>query len=201
MPESVAPGPDALPRAVRNHPVTFIDPMWARAHGAVAGSPQVIRLRLQGKDDRPVIINGITAVVIKRTRPVQGWYAAVVSGCGEAAVRVGSLDLDRPSQPVLYDRAGGESITPKHFALSVTRTDVELVQLEAFTRAAATWKARIDYSAAGGDGSVVVDDHGQPFRVSSEGPSRGYEVTYFIEPPRTNLVRQHQWDRRGITVC
>jgi hypothetical protein len=199
VPDSVAPGPDALPLGARDSPVTFIDPMLARTHEAVAGSPQVIRLRLQGTDDRPVTVNGIHAVVMKRTPPVKGWYVAVLPGCGEEPVRVATIDLDRPAQPVVYDVFAAP---PKHFTLSVTRTDIEVIQLHAVTRAAVTWKARIDYSAADGDGSITVDDGGQPFRVSTEVPSRGYEVDYAAAPQRTaDLVRQHRWDGKGITTC
>jgi hypothetical protein len=64
------------------------------------------------------------------------------------------------------------------------------------------WKARVDYSAADGDGSVTVDDGGRPFRVSSETASRGYLARYSGDPqsPR-KLERKPEWDGNGITVC
>jgi hypothetical protein len=70
--------------------------MFVRDRSAVAGRPQIVRLRLRGVDDRPVTVNGIRALVAKRARPVRGWYVAVTTGCGGQVVRTAAIDLDRP---------------------------------------------------------------------------------------------------------
>jgi hypothetical protein len=199
VPYSVAAGPEALPARARRSPTTFVDPMLVRDRRAVAGSPQIVRLRLRGLDDRPVTVNGIRALVTKRDRPVGGWYVAITPGCGGDVVRTAPIDLDRPSRPVAFRGLAGAR---EQIALSVTRSDIELVQLEAVTDGAVEWKARVDYSAADGDGSVTVDDGGRPFRVSSEAASRGYRAEYSGRPQSpSKLVRMPEWDGNGITWC
>jgi hypothetical protein len=117
VPYSVAAGPEALPARARRSPTTFVDPMLVRDHRAVAGGPQIVRLRLRGLDDRPVTVSGIRALVTKRDRPVRGWYVAITPGCGGDVVRTAPIDLDRPSRPVAFRGLAGAR---EQIALSVT---------------------------------------------------------------------------------
>ena len=81
-------------------------------------------------------------------------------------------------------------------ALSVTRTDAELVQLMARTRKALVdWQAEVLYSGPDGDGSVIVNDDGAPFRVSTEIGSTAYKYE-----GQGKARREPFWDR-GIRVC
>ena len=175
----------------------FLDYAWMNAHGAVPGSPQIVRLEVRGKGDEPVIVNAIRAKVVSRQTPVDGWYIAA-PGCGAEPVRVAAIDLDTPRPTVGYVDARGEST---HLALSVTRTDAELIELQASTRHASfAWQAEVFYSGPKGDGSLTVDDHGSPFRVTTETGSDGYRPD-FAASDGPSLKREHRWDKRGILAC
>jgi hypothetical protein len=60
---------------------TGIDFAWMRAHGGVAGSPQVVRLELRGTTDEPVTVTAIRAVVRGTLRSHSGLV------CGRARMR------------------------------------------------------------------------------------------------------------------
>ena len=42
---------------------------WQREHGGVIGQEQIFRVVLRGRDERPVIVNGITAEVVNHSQP------------------------------------------------------------------------------------------------------------------------------------
>jgi hypothetical protein len=168
---------------------------WARAHDAVDGSPQVVNLELRATTDEPVTVTGIKVTVLERGAPVEGWFVAAVTGCGAEPIRLALVDLDAPIPKVEYYESDA-SPTAERLAFSVTRTDVELIQLKAKTRdSLVDWQAEISFSGAEGDGSVIVDDHGQPFRVSTEIGSTAYAYE-----GQGQVRRAPDWDR-GITVC
>ena len=172
-----------------------IDFAWMRAHGGVAGSPQVVRLELRGTTEEPVTVTAIRALVVERSAPVRGWYVAA-PGCGAVPVRSADINLDSPNAPVkMIDPQTGKRI----LAVSVTRTDTEQIELHAYTKKAVAWRARLFYSDAKGDGSMIIDDAGKPFRVTSEDPSDGYRAAGFDNNP--GFTREHQWDRRGLGAC
>jgi hypothetical protein len=175
----------------------FLDYPWMSTHGALPGSPQVVRLEVRGKGDEPVIVNAIRAKVIDRQAPVDGWYIAA-PGCGAEPVRIANIDLDAPRPTVEYVDARGGST---NLALSVTRTDAELIELHAATRRATiAWQVEVFYSGPKGDGSLTVDDHGRPFRVTTEIGSDGYTPD-FAASQVPSLKREHRWDKRGILAC
>jgi hypothetical protein len=172
-----------------------IDFAFAQRHGGIEGSPQVVRLQLRGKSDDPVTINAIKIHVVKRASPVQGWYA-VAPGCGGLEVKTGEIDLDAPQPAVHFVDLGPPN---KNTTLFVTRTDIEEIELQAETsKAMVDWIAEFFYSGPDGDGSVLLDDHGRPFRVTSEAASDGYTLN-FAGGPR--FKREHRWDGTGISVC
>jgi hypothetical protein len=188
--------PGDLPQAETADQATFFDHAWAQRHGAVAGSPQIVRLEIRAKGDEPITINAIGANVLERREPVEGWYVASPI-CGFEPIRVGLIDLDEPSPTARFlDDAG----SPAPLALSVTRTDVELVELQASSgRSAIDWAPEIFYSGPEGEGSLTVSDDGHPFRVSSERASDGYTFGFVGET--SSLVREPSWDVNGITAC
>jgi hypothetical protein len=194
-PKSEMSSPTALDSAELsgNDPFNFA---FARNHSGVEGSPQIVRLQLRAKGDEPVTINAITVHVVRRAAPIQGWYA-ISAGCGGLTVRTASVNLDAPKPEVqLLDDLGAPK---KDIALFVTRTDIELIELQASTeKAMVDWTAEVFYSGPKGDGSVTVDDGGHPFRVTTETASDGYELNF---GPGPKVKRQHKWDENGISVC
>jgi hypothetical protein len=200
VPDARVPGPDGLTKADLKQAFnseTFME-TWARDHGGVPGSPGIVRLEIRGRGDEPVAITAVRARVVRRSSPVRGWYV-LSGGCGGQEVRVAAVDLDASPPRVRYFQGGG-SERSRLSALRVTRTDLELVQLQASTReGSAEWEAEVFYSAADGEGSVVVDDAGRPFHVTAETASEGYELSAnSAGEPR--LRRQPAWDD-GIEAC
>jgi hypothetical protein len=173
--------------------VTSEDFDWT-SKGAIAGSPQIVRLELRATGDEPITVNALRVKVARRAAPLQGWFFAN-PGCGAEQVRVANVDLDAPTPTVEYEDTEGSS---KQLTLSVTRTDVELIEIHARTRTAMVdWTGEVFYSGPDGNGSIEVDDEGRPFRVTSETESDGYRRS--IDQPPT-LEREPSWDN-GIVAC
>jgi hypothetical protein len=167
-------------------------------HHGVEGSPQIVRLQIHAKGDEPVTINAVKIHVAKRAAPIKGWYV-VSGGCGGLAVRTAEIDLDSP-MPVAHflDKFGAPSA--KHMTLFVTRTTIEQIELQASTRKSLVdWTAEVFYAGPDGEGSLTVDDGGQPFRVTSETASDGYTLS-FVDA-RKVIEREHSWDGSGISMC
>jgi hypothetical protein len=194
VPKREVPSPTDLDAAelAGDDPLDFA---FAQRHGAIEGSPQAVRLQLRAKGDDPVTINAIKIHVVKRAAPVQGWYA-VSPGCGGIEVKTAEIDLDEPQPSVHFVDLGPPN---KNTTLFVTRTDIEEIELQASTeKSMVEWTAKFFYSGPDGDGSVSVDDHGRPFRVTTESASDGYKLN-FGEGPR--VKREHSWDGTGISTC
>lgn len=175
FPSSVGEGPDVLSSADRTA-AWRLSWGWAAERGGVAGSPQIIRLQVRGKGDEEVSITRISARVVQRSEPVKGWFLRTSPGCEAEQVRTAKIDLDSPNPAVLYytSFATGES---KTLSLTVTRVDAEQIELLARTRQSTIdWEVEVFYSAPDGNGSVVVDDSGKPFRVTAETASKAYGV-------------------------
>lgn len=201
MPRRRIATPSAVPASA--HPSggssnDFLDYAWVRANGGVAGSAQVVRLQLRGKNDEPVVITAIQPEIVARKPALKGWYLAS-PGCGAEPLRIADFDLDHPKRFVGYvDAEGRES---KTLAISITRTDPELVEIHATTRKSLIdWRAKISYSATGGDGQITIDDEGHPFRVSTETASDGYSPD-FADSGEVTFKRRHAWDGKGIVAC
>jgi hypothetical protein len=188
--------PYAISASARNKLFSpqYLDDDWAKQHGAVAGSPQVVRLELRGQSDEPILVNAIQPEIVGRKTPVKGWYIAA-GGCGIGPMRTAEINLDA-SPPTVGYYASDASPMRRRLTLSVTRTDPEQVELHVITRRAMMdWRAKIFYSAPDGDGVVTIDDNGRPFRVTSETSSDGYEAI------GDTIKREHYWDADGISMC
>jgi hypothetical protein len=201
VPRSELSGPTGLEPGE----VSIDDPpdlAFAKRHSAVDGSPQFVRLQLRAKGDEPVTINSIKIHVEKRVAPVEGWYA-VSGGCGGLETRIATVDLDSPNPEAHFlDELGAPN---RRITLFVTRTDIEQIDLQASTRKSMVdWTAEVFYSGPDGDGSIAVDDHGQPFRVTTETASDGYSLAFSTAPSeegRPEFEREHRWDGTGISMC
>ncbi|WP_217915197.1 hypothetical protein [Miltoncostaea marina] len=175
---------------------------WAREHDAVVGQEQTFRLVLRGRDERPVIVNGITATVVERLAPAAGWFTHR-RGCGAVEVREARIDLDRDPPGIAFsDNIAEPPTTPRlDFTKRVTPDDVEVVDVVATTRSPTLvrWRLEVLYSAADGTGSVVVDDRGEPFEVS--GLARGRAEFYRLSDGV--LVREPGSDpgEDGLVFC
>jgi hypothetical protein len=175
FPSSVGAGPDVLSSADRTA-AWHLSWGWAAERGGVAGSPQIVRLEVRGKGDEEVSITRISARVVQRSKPVKGWFLRVSPGCEAEQVRMAEIDLDSPNPAVLYYTSFGAGES-KTLSLTVTRVDSEQIELLARTRQSTIdWEVEVFYSAPEGNGSVVKDDSGKPFRVTAETASKAYGV-------------------------
>ena len=167
--------PSKLTRPARNNLLT--KPASALSKGALAGSPQIVRLSLRATSDEPVTIDAVRAKVISDARPLRGWFTAS-RGCMFEPVRRARLDLDSPSAPTRY--VGADKRSSKALALEVGRAKPQVLELQATTRDhRVAWVAELTVRNEDGDAStIVVDDRGEPFRVTSERASRSYQPIY-----------------------
>jgi hypothetical protein len=167
--------PSALTRLARNNLIT--KPESAVSKGAMAGSPQIVRLSLRAVSDEPVTVDAVRARVISDARPLRGWFTAE-AGCQVEPVRRARLNLDRTRAAARY--VGADERSSKTLSLAVSRTDPQVIELHAATRRhRVAWVAELTVRNADGDPSTItVDDGGKPFRVTSERSSRSYRPIY-----------------------
>ncbi len=167
--------PSKLTRLARNNLVT--KPESAVSKGALAGSPQIVRLSLRSASDGPVTVDGIRAKVISDARPLPGWFTAL-PGCQFEAVQRARLNLDSARAAVRY--VGADRRGAKTLALEVGRAAPQVIELQAATRRhRVAWVAELTVRNADGDPTTItVDDGGKPFRVTSERSSQSYRPIY-----------------------
>ncbi len=168
-------GPSELTRLARNKLVT--KPESALTKGALPGSPQIVRLSLRAVSADPVTVEAVRARVISDARPLRGWFTALPGCMVEPAPRA-KLDLDSPRAPARYVGTGRRGA--KTLSLEVGRADPRVIELQAATRRhRVAWVAELRVRNEDGDAStIVVDDGGKPFRVTSERSSRSYLPIY-----------------------
>jgi len=174
VPRSRFRDPSELSRLARNKIVT--QPASALSKGALAGSPQIVRLVLRATTADPVTVEAVRLRVISRARPLRGWFTAL-SGCQAKPVRRAQADLDARHPAVRYVSSRG--VVSRTLALEVKRSP-QVVELRAATaRHRVAWTAELSVRDKGGHASTVeVTDGGKPFRVTSSRSSRGYEPVY-----------------------
>ena len=167
--------PSKLTRLARNKLVT--KPEVALTKGAMPGSPQIVRLSLRAASDDPVTVDAVRARVISDARPLRGWFTAS-PGCMLEPVRRAKLNLDRPRSAARY--VGADKRSSKTLSLELSRTKPQVIELQAATRRhRAAWVAELTVRNEDGAAStIVVDDGGKPFRVTSERSSRSYSPIY-----------------------
>lgn len=158
------------PAAVPPPPVEADAASWAGALGAVHAGEAGVRITLQGKDERAVVLEALRIRVVERRSPAEGRVYRMSSGCGGALTpRMFDVDLDAP-RPVARSVAGndsGEPIEAVAFPYSVSVTDPEVLLITGRTVGCdCDWFAELTWSAGGRSGTVRVDDGGRPFRTS-----------------------------------
>ena len=145
--------------------------------GALAGSPQIVRLSLRATSSEPVTVEGVGYTVVSDARPLRGWYTAL-PGCEIEPVRRAKLNLDRRRAAVRY--VGADKRSSRTLGFEVTRAEPQVIELQAATRRhRVAWTASLTLRDADGNASTVtVDDNGKPFRVTSERSSSFYSPVY-----------------------
>ncbi|WP_267882450.1 MULTISPECIES: helix-turn-helix domain-containing protein [Streptomyces] len=168
---------DRAPDAVPPPPVEADAAPWASALGAVHAGETGVRITVQGRDDRAVVLESLRIRVVER-RPVgAGRIYRMSSGCGGSLTpRMFDVDLDAP-RPVARPLAGndsGEPVAAVAFPYRVSVTDPEVFLITGRTVGCdCDWFAELGWSGGGQSGTVRLDDGGRPFRT---GGVRGRQV-------------------------
>ena len=167
--------PTKLSRVARNKIVS--NPESALSKGALAGSPQIVRLSLRTTSDDALTVEGVRFKVLSDARPLRGWFTAL-SGCMAQPVRRAQANLDSKRRAVRY--VSVNNVVSRRLALEVERSAPQVIELRAATkRRRVAWTAELSVKDDDGNTSVVaVDDEGKPFRVTATSASRGYEPVY-----------------------
>jgi hypothetical protein len=142
---------------------------WAHEHGGIDADETLVRLVLTGRSAEPVIVQDAHVRVLARRTPVRrGSYLTYMGlGAGQS-VRHFAVALDR--EPPLMRHIGSRGTPDAYFPLRVTNAEVEIFDILASTSICdCSWVVEIDYTAAGEDGKLRVDDHGRPFRTTAGG--------------------------------
>jgi hypothetical protein len=150
--------------------------VWQAARG-VMGQDQSLRITVSGTDDRPVILQSISPVIVSRTEPLSGWFTSD-RGCGGVDVREAHIQLDPNPPSIMFSDQSGKGTPQLALTLQVSRTDVEVIDVVATTHEATVdWVLQIAYTVDGRAGTMRIDDHGRPFRVSAltQGRATGYQ--------------------------
>ncbi|MFD5203697.1 helix-turn-helix domain-containing protein [Streptomyces sp. NPDC058375] len=164
---------DRAPAAVPPPPVEADAAPWAGALGAVHAGETGVRITLQGRDERAVVLESLRIRVVERRSPAQGRVYRMSSGCGGSLTpRMFDVDLDVP-RPVARSVAGndsGEAIEAVAFPYRVSVTDPEVFLITGRTIGCdCDWFAELSWSSGGRSGTVRIDDGGRPFRTSGVG--------------------------------
>jgi hypothetical protein len=185
--------PSDLTRTARNKLLT--KPESALTKGALAGSPQIVRLSLRATSDEPVTVDAVRAKVISDAGPLRGWFTAL-RGCEVEPARLAKLNLDKPRAAVRY--VGTDRRRSKTLSFAVKRGAPQIIELQAATRRhRVAWVAELTVRNEDGDpATITVDDAGKPFRVTSERESRSYQPIYGV----SGIIGYSQ-QKRGFGAC
>ncbi|MFC9153046.1 transcriptional regulator, partial [Streptomyces bacillaris] len=158
------------PAAVPPPPAEADAEGWAAALGAVHAGETGVRITLQGRDERAVVLEALRIRVVERRAPADGRVHRMSSGCGGALTpRTFDVDLDR-ERPVARSVPGndtGEPIPAVSFPYRVSASDPEVLLVTArAARCDCDWVAELRWSGGGRSGTVRIDDDGRPFRTS-----------------------------------
>ncbi|MFG3489615.1 helix-turn-helix domain-containing protein [Streptomyces sp. NPDC047972] len=153
---------DRGPEQVPPPPTEQDAPGWIAALDAVPGGDQLLRLTVQGKGKRTVVLEALHVRVVSRKAPLP-WNDYVMGvGCGgEVSTKAFAVDLDagRPTAvPV-----GGQ----RTFSYKTSETDPVILNVAARARAHdVSWYLELAWSSGSERGTIRVDDDGRPFRTS-----------------------------------
>jgi len=187
VPDKRVARPSRLSRAARNTFVTA--PESALKKGALAGSPQILRLRVRAGDDTPVRITAVRAKIVSDARPLKGWFTAS-PGCMFERDPVARVNLDSKRR------------SSRALDIAVTRLGAGEIEVQASTRRRrVAWTAQLVVTGEdGATGTVDVDDSGEPFRVTAPTASEGY-TPVFGATGVESYARVRSWDDGVESGC
>ncbi|MFD8230987.1 helix-turn-helix domain-containing protein [Streptomyces sp. NPDC059696] len=162
------------PGQVRPPPIEPDAPGWVAAMGAVPSGEQLLKLTVQGKGEETVVVKDLTVRMAGKRAPL-AWndyamgYPGV--GCGGGVpTRFFTVALDA-TRPGVVPEAGHAD-----FPFKVSESDPEVYYIQADASAYdVSWYLELTWSSGGRTGTLIVDDHGRPFRTSGNNGRPAYE--------------------------
>ncbi|MET9231393.1 hypothetical protein [Lentzea sp. NPDC003310] len=123
-------------------------------HDAIPLGGGMVRLYVESRVDRAVLLRALRVAVVARRRPGTGTEALHL---GTVEVRSYRLDLD----------ANPPRLAGPKFLYTVAAGDPEVFEIEVLcTRHDVEWRFELDWICAGRTGTHVVDLGGHPFRFT-----------------------------------
>lgn len=178
---------EIVAKAKDQYPYNPYDSAWKYEMGGVDAWYTEVQVTIEGRDERPVILQGLEVDVVERRRPLKGVLLQEPGG-DLVDVRYVEVDLDSP-RPKLglgsgYLQGEGEWTFP----LRVSSTELEVLYIIARTKSYdCAWTARLLFTYRGEARSIEVNNRGKPFRTSSpDGATEAYYVN--IETPGLNAA-------------
>nr|WP_324786465.1 helix-turn-helix transcriptional regulator [Streptomyces sp. H51] len=147
---------------------------WVAAVGAVSSGEQYVTLTVQGTGRQTVVLERMTVRTAGKRSPL-AWndyamgYPGV--GCGgNVPTRSFTVALDA-ARPAVVPEAGH-----RDFPFKVSESDPEVFYVKADASAYdVRWYLELDWSSGSRHGTLVLDDHGRPFRTSGNNGRPAYE--------------------------
>lgn len=162
----------------------------------MAAQTLALRLSVRAADEAPVILHGLRVDVVKREKPLEGWFFYPEHACGGQPVRSVSVVLDE--EPVVPRTDGGR---PFDVTLRVTRADPEVYEIHATTYANyVEFRLTLLYDSETGTGEYEVDG-GATFGVTGiRGDASDYRFPYPSEVSNSAgaLERDTSLDGAGL---
>ena len=163
-----------------------IDPTRA----GVPADQRSIRITVQSAGDEAVLITGMSIVVRHReAAPDSGVFVTLGEGCGaHVDIRFFRTDLSHRQPSVSPEEAG------KDFPFSVSRSDPEVFQLDAFEKVdRCTFDVQLDWTAAGRQGHTLLTNGGHHYELTGVGHrpaylADGYGRSYLLPDPDPNRL-------------
>ncbi|MEU9788170.1 helix-turn-helix transcriptional regulator [Streptomyces phaeochromogenes] len=135
---------------------------WVSALGGVAAGQQMLALTVQGTGKATVVLEALHVRVVEKSAPLAWNDFEMGVGCGggvETTSFAVNLDAGRPATS---PKAG-----QRDFPYKVSESDPEVFYIFADARAHnVSWYLELDWSSGTKQGTVRVDNKGQPFRTS-----------------------------------
>jgi hypothetical protein len=159
---------------------------WVAERGGVDIGGSFVKLVVEGRTSKSVVIRNISAKVLERGNPLAGTRVACPSAGANQSIRL-YFDLDRPTPVALSEDEQGRPGDPYFRGNFVTLAKGEAVvfDVHAVTRGCAcAWRLEIDALVGGSPQTVVVDESGEPFRTTGEAPRYGaaYDWAWYDAP-------------------
>ncbi|MFE7333942.1 helix-turn-helix domain-containing protein [Streptomyces griseus] len=161
---------------------------WAESYGGVEAGNALLQLTVQGTSREAVVLKGMNVRVLSRNAPLSWSAYKMGNGCGSGITPqtfAAHLDAGHPTLRPVPGTQGDVEVPAVDFPYKVTSEDVEVFNLDMeAVNYDVTWFLELEWSSGGNEGTLRIDDHGKPFRLSGMkgrpeyvygGPGYGWE--------------------------